>query len=93
MKAAEISASRAIADWTPLAVVPRSSTTAEIDTFINEVSTTSTNMAIASSSASRGLPWPLSAGMPPVRCSSVLLLSSQVSAGGARHDPLHLCPV
>ena len=52
MNAAETSASRAIADWTLLTVVPRSWTTAEIDTFINEVSTTSTNIAIARSRAS-----------------------------------------
>src|SRR5215213_11524963 len=56
MNAAETSASRAIADWTPLTVVSRSWTTAAIDTFINEVSTTSTNIAIASRMASRGLP-------------------------------------
>jgi hypothetical protein len=48
MKAAETSASNAIADCTPLAVVSRSCTTAEIDTFISDVSTTSTNIAIAS---------------------------------------------
>ena len=47
MKAAETSASSAIADWTPLTVVSRSLTTAEIDTFINDVSTTRTNIAIA----------------------------------------------
>src|SRR6188768_489378 len=45
MNAAETSASRAIADCTPLTVVSRSSTTAEIDTFISDVSTTSTNIA------------------------------------------------
>ena len=56
MNAAETSASRAIADWTPLAVVSRSLTTAEIDTFMSDVSTTSTNIAIASSNDSRGLP-------------------------------------
>src|SRR5215472_19313369 len=55
MNAAETSASSAIADWTPLAVVPISWTTAEIDTFISDVSTTSTNMAIASRMASRWL--------------------------------------
>src|SRR5215216_5182665 len=55
MKAADTSASSAIADWTPLTVVSRSSTTAEIDTFISDVSTTSTNMAIASRIASRGV--------------------------------------
>ena len=48
MKAAETSASSAIADCTPLAVVSRSWTTAEIETFISDVSTTSTNIAIAS---------------------------------------------
>src|SRR6201986_5051754 len=53
MNAAETSASSAIADWTPLAVVCRSRTTAEIETFINDVSTTSTNIAIASRIASR----------------------------------------
>ena len=36
-----------MADWTPLTVVSRSLTTAEIDTFINEVSMTNTNIAIA----------------------------------------------
>src|SRR3954452_22938350 len=53
MNAADTRASSAIADWTPLTVVSRSFTTAEIDTFISDVSTTSTNMAIASSSDSR----------------------------------------
>src|SRR3954465_7024698 len=55
MKAAETSASSAIAPCTPLTVVPRSSTTAEIETFISDVSTTRTNIAIARSSASRPL--------------------------------------
>ena len=44
-----------MADWTPLTVVSRSLTTAEIDTFITEVSTTRTNMAMASSNDSRWL--------------------------------------
>src|SRR3954453_282501 len=48
MNAAETSASSAIADCTPLAVVSRSLITAEIDTFISDVSTTSTNIAMAS---------------------------------------------
>ena len=52
MNAADTSASSAIADCTPLAVVSRSCTTAEIETFISDVSTTSTNIAIASSTAS-----------------------------------------
>ena len=53
MNAAETSASSAIALCTPLAVVPMSRTTAEIETFISDVSTTSTNIAIASRRASR----------------------------------------
>jgi hypothetical protein len=53
MNAAETRASNAIADCTPLAVVSRSFTTAEIDTFMNDVSTTSTNIAAANSSESR----------------------------------------
>ena len=55
MNAADTSASRAIADWTPLTVVSRSRTTDEIDTFISDVSTTSTNIAIASRRARRRL--------------------------------------
>src|SRR3954469_23359656 len=55
MKAAETSASSAIADWTPLTVVSRSWTTAEIETFISDVSTTRTNIAAASSMANREL--------------------------------------
>src|SRR4029079_17572689 len=53
MNAADTSASSAIADWTPLTVVSRSFTTAEIDTFISDVSTTRTNIAMDSSSARR----------------------------------------
>jgi hypothetical protein len=56
MNAAETRASSAIALWTELTVVSRSLTTAEIDTFINDVSTTSTNIAIASRIPSRGVP-------------------------------------
>src|SRR5512132_3827381 len=55
MNAADTSASSAIADWTPLTVVLRSWTTAAIDTFISEVSTTRTNIAIASRTARRRL--------------------------------------
>src|SRR3954464_3909293 len=47
MNAAETRASSAMAACTPLAVVSRSLTTAEIETFISEVSTTRTNIAIA----------------------------------------------
>src|SRR6476469_7004356 len=65
MNAAETSASRAIADWTPLTVVPRSRTTAEIETFISDVSTTSTNIAMASRIPSRRLvPWVPSSPVP-----------------------------
>src|SRR5262245_53587282 len=56
MNAAETSASRAIVDWTPLAVVSRSLTTDEIETFMSDVSTTSTNIAIASRIARRVFP-------------------------------------
>src|ERR1700734_1959962 len=58
MNAAETKASSAIALWTPLAVVCRSRTTAEIDTFMNDVSTTRTNMAAARRIASRGFASP-----------------------------------
>src|SRR4030095_2254732 len=80
MNAADTSASRAIADWTPLTVVSRSRTTAEIDTFISDVSTTSTNIAIASRRARRGLPDVVSgaAGAP-----------GSVTGSGAE-DPLRL---
>ena len=47
MKAAETSASIATAAWTPLTVVSRSCTTAEIETFMNDVSMTNTNIAAA----------------------------------------------
>src|SRR5688500_18705213 len=47
MKAADTSASMAIAACTALTVVPRSLTTAEIATFMIEVSITTTNIAIA----------------------------------------------
>ena len=56
MKAAETRASRATADWTPLTVVSRSLTTAEIETFISDVSMTKTNIAIARRIPSRGVP-------------------------------------
>ena len=56
MNAADTNASSAIAACTLLTVVSRSLTTDEIDTFISEVSTTSTNIAIASRTASLGLP-------------------------------------
>jgi hypothetical protein len=62
MNAADTSASSAIADCTPLAVVWRSWTTAEIDTFISDVSTTSTNIAIARRTASRVPPSASAAG-------------------------------
>src|SRR3954452_25218927 len=53
MNGADTSASSAIADCTPLTVVWRSCTTAEIETFISDVSTTSTNIAIDSRTARR----------------------------------------
>src|SRR3954470_20150870 len=56
MNAADTRASSAMADWTLLTVVSRSSTTAEIETFISEVSTTRTNIAIASRMDNREVP-------------------------------------
>ena len=50
-------------DWMLLTDVSRSSATAVIDTFMIDVSTTRTNIAIASNSASRVLPAP-SSGAP-----------------------------
>ena len=64
MNAAETSASSAIADWTPLTVVSRSLTTAEIETFMIDVSTTSTNIAAARSTERRVLPEPGTATAP-----------------------------
>jgi hypothetical protein len=75
MNAADTSASSAMADWTPLTVVSRSWTTAEIDTFITEVSTTSTNMAMASSKDKRRL-W--------FACVGSLVFVSLISAGPSR---------
>ncbi len=63
MNEAETSASRAIADCTPLTVVSRSFTTAEIETFISDVSTTSTNIAAARSRPSRVLRGPSAASL------------------------------
>src|SRR4051794_4347661 len=75
MNAADTRASRAMADCTALAVVCRSPITAEIETFINEVSTTSTNIAMASRIASRRSPavsalvsWSGFVLMPSHRC-------------------------
>src|SRR6478752_2893915 len=85
MKAAETSASSAIADWTPLAVVSRSSTTAEIDTFINEVSTTRTNIAAASRSIRRRLPLSTgAAGVSPSGASDTLV--GDLAAQSPDHD-------
>ena len=78
MNAADTSASSAIADWTPLTVVPRSWTTAEIDTFISDVSTTSTNIAIASRIARREA-LPLSS---PVSSDGVVWAASAMSTSG-----------
>ena len=71
MNAAETSASKAIADWTPLAVVSRSRTTAEIETFISDVSTTSTNIAMASRTANIRTR-PAAASVPPPLTSSTI---------------------
>ncbi len=68
INAAETRASSAIALWTELTVVWRSRTTAEIDTFINDVSTTRTNIAAASTNDKRVF---LATRPPPqLRCRS-----------------------
>ena len=68
MNAAETSASSAIADWMLLTLVSRSRATAVIDTFIIDVSTTRTNIAMPSSTDNRRLPddpsGPRTAGSP-----------------------------
>ena len=86
MKAAETSASSAIADWTPLAVVSRSCTTAEMDTFISDVSTTRTNIAIASRTATRTSPFDSAA----VVASTLIARQSngEMIARGSRARPL-----
>ncbi len=82
MNAAETRASSAIADWTPLTVVSRSCTTAEIETFISDVSTTSTNIAIARRTASRRLPAG-SAGMAVLAaCASLMRDRPWISRSG-----------
>src|SRR4029453_15374485 len=88
MNAADTSASSAIADWTRLTVVSRSRTTDEIDTFISDVSTTSTNIAIASRMARRGLPDVLSgaAGAP----GSVIDGGERSGRASRTQDPLLL---
>src|SRR4030095_16772337 len=88
MNAADTSASRAIADCTPLTVVSRSRTTDEIDPFISDVSTTSANIAIASRMARRGLPDVLSgaAGAP----GSVIDGGERSGRASRTQDPLLL---
>ena len=71
MNAAETNASNEIADCTPLTVVPRSLTTAEIDTFMIEVSTTSTNIAIASKSANPRFRGASATGVPTSDASAI----------------------
>src|SRR5512133_274300 len=82
MNAADTSASSAIADCTPLTVVSRSFTTDEIDTFINDVSTTSTNIAIESSSDRRFMHQPWRADVP----------STSPAAGDGEGTPGRLQP-
>src|SRR6478609_5666385 len=84
MNAADTNASNAIADCTPLTVVSRSCTTAAIDTFINEVSTTSTNIAIASRIANRRFSG-ASTGSLLLACSVIRVSSpTPVRCGSAR---------
>ena len=85
MNAADTSASSAIADWTPLTVVSRSWTTDAIDTFMSEVSTTSTNMAIASRIANRRSPPPAPA--PLLVVPSVIGEPPRQNGVGISRDP------
>ena len=82
MNAAETSASSAIADCTPLAVVSRSRTTAEIDTFISDVSTTSTNIAIASRMATRLSPLDSSTGAAGTATESLMAATVPATQSG-----------
>src|SRR6516165_1659994 len=81
MKEAETSASSEIALCTPDTVVPRSWTTAEIDTFMIDVSTTRTNMAIESRMATR-----MSPDETRVSC-SWLICRATLSSVVRAHDP------
>src|SRR3954463_5528928 len=76
MNAADTSASIATADWTPLTVVSRSWTTAEIDTFMNDVSITNTNMAAARRIPCRGTPLELGAESRLSTAANVPLLAA-----------------
>src|SRR5690242_5674216 len=86
MNAAETSASSAIADWTPLAVVSRSCTTAEIETFIRDVSTTSTNIAIASRIARLWSPFGSSATAGIVPSTAIARGQSRVQGNGTSSE-------
>src|SRR6476620_5157639 len=86
MNAADTNASNAIADCTPLTVVSNESTTAAIDTFINEVSTTSTNIAIASRIANRRFSG-TSTGTPPPGSSVIADHPVGVAGTGWRGRP------
>jgi len=76
MNAADTSASIATADWTPLTVVSRSWTTAEIDTFMNDVSITNTNIAAARRMPCRGTPLELVSGSTLSTAANVPLLAA-----------------
>ena len=91
MNAADTSASSEIADWTPLTVVPRSLTTAEIDTFMIEVSTTSTNIAIASKMASRRSKEASGAGTPTFTVSVTAGPTNRTEMTSDR-TPKHVAP-
>src|SRR4051794_25152590 len=84
MNAAETSASNAMADCTLLTVVSRSSTTAEIDTFINDVSTTRTNIAIDSRMASRMFNGGVDAGRSAISVTAAHIPPRRVPG---RYDP------
>ena len=94
MKAADTSASTATAAWTALTLVSRSWTTAEIDTFISDVSMTKTNIAAASRIPRSGVP-PAPSSAPsrvvastsPSSVPTRRSLSAGRSARGCRRSP------
>ena len=86
MNAAETNASRAMADCTALAVVLRSLVTAEIDTFMSEVSTTNTNIAIESSTISRRLPEPATSTFPSASVGPIYVRLASPARGERRAE-------
>ena len=88
MNAAETNASRAIADWMSLTLVSRSLATAVIDTFMIDVSTTRTNIAIPNNTDNRRL---FFAAPAPAVIGSVVTISERSPGQGDGASP-HAVP-